>query len=76
MFQKYQATVSVFSDADFDSIKPGQWVRTVGGARGQYLGKTSAGVVVVRWQPGIFGDKRDTRNNATLRQYARDYGAR
>jgi hypothetical protein len=76
MFQKYVSTVAVFSTDDFRALKPGQWVQTVGGARGQYLGVTQSGVVVVRYQPGVFGSKRDTRNNATLRQYAKDYGAK
>lgn len=74
--QRYTSTVSIFSDADFDRIKPGQWVKTIGGARGQYLGQTQSGVVVVRFQPGKFGARRDTRNNATLRAYAKDYGAK
>lgn len=74
--QKYTATVRVFNDAQFAQLKPGQWIVTAGNTRGQYLGVTRAGVVVIRWQPGIFGAKRDTRNNSTLRRYAKDYGAK
>lgn len=75
--QKYVSTVRVFNEIQFQTMKPGQWVSFAGSdTRGQFLGITQAGVVVVRYQPGVFGAKRDTRNNATLRQYAKDYGAR
>jgi hypothetical protein len=73
--QKYAPTVQV-SDLDtLRTFRPGQWIAR-DGARGQYLGLTRAGVIVVRWQPGTFGAKRDTRNNRTLRTYAKDYGSR
>jgi hypothetical protein len=76
MFKGYVSTVRVFSDSDFTGMRAGQWVQTIGGARGQFLGVTQSGVVVIRWQPGRFGALRDTRNNRTLRGYARDYGAK
>lgn len=71
----YQKTISVFG-FNFSGIKPGQWVQTENGQRGQYLGCTRQGTVVIRWQPGIFGAPRDTRNNRNLRQYAKDYGSK
>ena len=67
---------------DAMKIKPGQWVSLMG-ARGQYLGKTSAGTIVIRWQSegskfgqGGADSTKDARANGTLRAYARNYGAR
>lgn len=74
--QKYQPTIRIFSDSEFGKLKAGQWIVNSAGSRGQYLGITRQGVVVIRWQPGIFGAKRDTRNNANLRRYAKDYGSK
>ena len=51
---------------DLPKMQVGQWVNA-SGARGQYLGKTKAGVVVVAWS-----DKRDyKRARAQLRQYGK-----
>lgn len=84
MAQKYTAAFRV---TDLDAlalmqIKPGQWIEAMG-ARGQYLGTTTAGTVIVRWQKegrkfGQGGTDRtkDAKANAVMRQYARNYGAK
>ena len=51
---KYQPTILVSSIGNFDGIKPGQWVQIETGSRGQYLGHTKSGAVVIRWQNGKF----------------------
>lgn len=55
--------------------KAGQWVLIDGATRGQYLGKTRAGVIVVRYQNGRFGSKADTKSNHHLRQFAKVNGS-
>ena len=60
-----------------DNIKPGQWVRDINcSIRGQYLGKTNAGVIVIRWQNGKFGKVADCKSNYYLRQFAKVNGSR
>ncbi len=81
MFQRFQPSRLIFTDTDLQSLRPGQWVRNTAGARGQYLGTTAAGVVVIRWQNGKFGTQgntpqTDARQNGTLRKYAKTYNAR
>lgn len=56
--------------------KVGNWVLIDGLTRGQYLGKTRAGVIVVRYQNGKFGSKADTKSNHYLRQFAKVNGAK
>ena len=56
--------------------KIGQWVKVDGVIRGQYLGKTRAGVVVVRYQHGNFGKLADAKSNHYLRQFAVVNGAK
>ena len=64
---------------NFDNIgsqlQAGQWVRDCEGSRGQYLGRTDHGTVVVRWQRGKF-QKRDAVNNKHLRNFAVTYGSK
>ena len=50
--------------------KAGQWVLIDGAIRGQYLGCTKTGAVVVRYQDGKFGARADTKSNHYLRQFA------
>lgn len=59
-----------------DPPKAGQWILIDGNQRGQYLGKTKAGVIVVRYQNGKFGSKADTKSNHYLRQFAKVNGAK
>lgn len=63
---------------NFNGIQPGQWVRLEDGTRGQYLGTTAAGSVVVRWQQQDAPKfaKRDAQANKPLRAFAKRYGAR
>lgn len=56
--------------------KVGNWVSIDGAIRGQYLGKTNAGVIVVRYQNGKFGKLADTKSNHYLRQFAIVNGAK
>jgi hypothetical protein len=53
-----------------DPPKIGQWVLIDGAIRGQYLGRTKTGAVVVRYQNGKFGSLADTLSNHYLRQFA------
>ncbi len=55
--------------------KAGQWVLIDGAIRGQYLGKTKAGVIVVRYQNGKFGKLADTKSNHHLCMFAKVNGA-
>jgi hypothetical protein len=58
-------------------FKAGQWVQDANtGIRGQYLGKTDTGCIVIRWQHGKFGRIADTKSNRYLRQFARVNGAK
>ncbi len=84
MLQKFTKTFRV---TDLDSltnsnVRPGQWVECMG-VRGQYLGTTRAGVVVIRYQnegrkfgQGGTDRTKDARANAVMRDYARNYGAK
>lgn len=57
-------------------IQPGQWVKDINcDIRGQYLGHTAKGTIVIRWQSGRFA-KPDARNNKHLRRFAVTYGAK
>lgn len=69
---RYQPTILVSSIGSFDKIKPGQWVQIETGARGQYLGHTKTGAVVIRWQNGKFCqvNNNDVFNNKWLRKFA------
>ncbi|GAB6525163.1 hypothetical protein bcgnr5398_55510 [Bacillus cereus] len=73
---KYSKTITVYSEIQFDSMKPGQWFQWNNGARGQWLGKTRAGVDYVRYQTGKFGSKSDCAHNALKRFTARLHGAK
>lgn len=69
---QYKPTMLVSSISNF-SVRIGQWVQTETGSRGQYLGTTAIGTVVVRWQNSGKFSKRDARANKPLRQFARVY---
>lgn len=60
-----------------DYIKPGQWVQDINcGIRGQYLGKTQHGTIVIRWQNNKFGKLADCKSNHYLREFAKVNGAK
>lgn len=68
---KYQKTI--FTTAallQFNPPKAGQWVLIDGQIKGQYLGTTKAGAVVVRYQNNKFGKLEDCNSNWALRQFA------
>lgn len=69
---KYQPTILVSSIGNFEGIKPGQWVQIETGSRGQFLGHTKSGAVVIRWQNGKFcqANQNDVFNNRWLRKFA------
>lgn len=71
----YQSTKRIIG-YNFSGIQPGQWV-AVDQARGQYLGTTRAGSIVVRYQQddGPSFSKRDAQANKPLRQFAKRYGS-
>lgn len=66
---QFVSTILVSSIGEFSRVKVGQWVQTETGSRGQYLGQSRAGVVVIRWQASKF-TKADAYNNAHLRRFA------
>ena len=81
MRQRFTAAVLFTGHAQAATLRPGQWIYLESGARGQFLGVTSTGVTVTRWQSGKFGTQgatpqTDARQNATLRKYAKVYGSR
>lgn len=51
----------------------GQWVNIDGNVRGQYLGVSAAGVIVVRYEKRKF-NTRSAYDNAALRQFALGVG--
>ena len=69
---RYQHSILVSSIGSFEGIKPGQWIQTEMGQRGQYLGHTKTGAVVIRWQDGKFcqSNTNDVFNNKWLRKFA------
>ena len=74
---KYKKTIFVSAASlQFNPPKPGQWVMLDGQVRGQYLGTTAAGTVVMRYQNGKFGKIEDCRSNWALREFAKINGAK
>lgn len=72
---KYGKTLFVLNAANLKAqLQPGQWVQDATGVRGQYLGHTAQGTIVIRWQDAKFA-KKDARNNKHLRRFAVTYGA-
>ena len=71
----YRPTMLVSSIQNFN-VKVGQWVQTETGSRGQYLGTTSAGTLVIRWQNSGKFAKRDAKANKALRSFATIYGSK
>ena len=67
--------VSTSDDIAFKNMKPGQWICTDMQQRGQFLGITDSGAIVIRWQRQKFA-KRDAINNKHLRRFARTYGSK
>ena len=68
---KYTATKFVTTNSlQSNPPKVGQWVLIDGAIRGQYLGRTKNGSVVVRYQHGKFGKLADTKSNHYLRMFA------
>jgi len=73
---KYGKTLFLLNAANIKAqLQAGQWVSDATGVRGQYLGTTNSGTVVVRWQNGRFA-KKDATNNKHLRRFAVTYGAK
>lgn len=72
---RYTSTILVSSISALDNLKVGQWFTNEIGQRGQFMGKTQAGVSVVRWQNGKM-ETRDVKANKPLRQFAKIYGSK
>ena len=77
---RYTKTVIVYSPLCFDSLKVGQWFQWAGakgnGSRGQWLGKTNAGVDALRYQSDKFWKFADTERNKLMRKWAKQNGAK
>ena len=56
--------------------KVGQWVKNDFGQRGQFLGVTLSGALVIRWQTYKAFSKTDALANKPLRQFAKIYGSK
>lgn len=67
---RFTKTVFLASPAQLSTVKIGNWVEFDSGIRGQYLGTTSHGTIVIRYQNDKFGKARDTEGNKLLRRYA------
>lgn len=79
MQNQYGPTLMLANVANLktDFIKPGQWVSDINcGIRGQYLGKTKSGAIVIRWQNNKFGSKADCKSNNLLREFAKVNGSK
>ena len=74
--QYYKKTVLINDIAQLQYTKPGQWVQFDSGTRGQYLGTTDHGTVIIRYQNGKFGLSKDTNGNYLLRRYALENGSK
>lgn len=75
MFKKTQLVT--LASLENNPPKIGQWIALDSAPlRGQYLGKTRAGVEVIRWQAGKFGKVADTKSNHHLRQFAKVNGSK
>lgn len=73
---KFGKTLFVLNAANLKAqLQAGQWVQDATGVRGQYLGHTAQGCIVVRWQNERFS-KKDAINNKHLRRFAVTYGAK
>lgn len=71
---RYTKTVTIQSIQQLDSLQAGQWFKLGDyGNPGQYMGKTRAGVDVVRH--GKFSKASAKRNNLQ-RAYAKSHGAK
>lgn len=73
---QYKPTMLVSTSANMRSLRAGQWIVTDMGQRGQYLGTTQRGTVVVRWQQRDKFTKVDAKANKPLRIFARIYGSK
>lgn len=73
---QYGKTLFLINAANIKpQLQAGQWVQDSTGVRGQYLGHTDTGTIVIRWQNDKFA-KRDAINNKHLRRFAKTYGAK
>lgn len=68
---RYVKTLSVSQFDTLQGIKVGQWIATDTGSRGQYLGTTQAGTIVINWVKGAKFDTYMAKCNRPLRQFAK-----
>lgn len=73
---QYKPTMLVSTTANMQTLRPGQWIVTDMGQRGQYLGTTAAGTTVIRWQQAATFRKVDAKANKPLRSFAKVYGSK
>lgn len=67
---RYVKTLSVSQYDTLQGVKVGQWIVTDTGSRGQYLGKTQAGTIVINWVKGERFNTYMAKCNRPLRQLA------
>lgn len=73
---RFQKTKLISHVQELNSIQSGQWIAFDSGQRGQYLGKTEHGTLIVRYQHDKFGQRKDWHGNKLLRQYAKENGSK
>ena len=75
---RYTATkfVTLENLTETNAPKIGQWVKNEFGQRGQFLGVTLTGTVVIRWQRYAKFERDDARANKPLRAFAKIYGSK
>lgn len=59
-----------FEDLDFRCIQVGQWVQNAIGQKGQYLGATKRGTIIVAWRCKSF--KRHVKQVKCLRSFVKN----
>ena len=68
---RYVKTLSVSQYDTLKGVKPGQWIVNDAGSRGQYLGETQSGNIVINWLKGEKFNTYMAKCNRPLRQFAK-----
>jgi len=68
---RYVKTLSVSQFDTLQGVKVGQWICTDTGSRGQYLGQTQGGTIVINWVKGAKFNTYMAKCNKPLREFAK-----
>jgi peptide methionine sulfoxide reductase MsrB len=72
---RYTKTVTIHNELEFKSVQIGQWFKWNNGAKGQYLGQTTAGIYVCAYSHSKF-TKAHAKRVKLQRDFAKRYGAK